>query len=208
MECTRQCEFPYHPADPAQVRKHDRYHDEVSNGVYARPAKSDEVIWKQGRDRITVMRHRTALRAQRERAWRAAFAANREMRYDGGVYCAEDPPDERDLHVFLPHRGNRIVGLLIMERRTPMWSGTWDEFDESKASNAEPQSAEQTPVWSVGFVWVLPRHRREGLARRLVLEGCAFLGAQVEHLGWYVPFMQSGEALVRKLCPVKLYLVA
>ncbi len=177
-------------------RLHRSYHDEVLNGVPGRPLKSDRLVWRAGCDRITAV---TPLSpdAQRVRARKVAQLANREMRYDTGLYHENELPDERSLHMFLYYRGNRIVALTILERRNHLWRCTWEEYERGDCNNLDGER----PIWSLIFTWVLRKHRGKGIASRIFSKALQYLHATPATVGVYTPFSQDGEKLVRALFP-------
>ena len=182
-------------------REHRGYHDLVLNGVAGGTLNTDEVVWYEADDRITVV---TALspKAQRVRARKVAQLANRETRYDCGLYDESEPPDERQMHLFLYHRRSRIVGLTIFEEQMHVWRCTWDEY-----ASGRWRELDVGPIWSLTFIWVLSRHRRGGVARKLFDEAIRFLKTAVESVGFYTKFTPHGEAFVRALHP-RQFLIA
>src|SRR2546423_1563408 len=116
MQCP-ECGMGYVKECPTDRRWHRIYHDEIVNGVPAHPLKSETVVWHQGNDRIVVV---TAVspKAGRVRARKVGRVANQKMRYDFGVYNENEPPDDRNIHLFIYCCGNRAVGLAIFEKRT------------------------------------------------------------------------------------------
>lgn len=186
----------YVPGLAENERLHRRHHDEIVNGVLGGPLKSDNVIWTCAGARITVVTP-LSQKAQRVRARKVAQAANREVCYEFGIYSEFEPLDERNLHVFLYHENDRIVGLALLELRTHIWRSTW--------SSREKQDTEMLmghpPVWSLGFAWVHRRCRRRGIATRLFAAATRHLHVKAAEVGVYTPFTESGQALARALFP-------
>jgi len=196
------CGMAYVQGLPEDEKAHRDYHDPIANGKPGRPIKSDKVVWKGLGDRITVVTGHSPL-PQRRRAEKAGQVANAEMHYDRGIYCATEPPDDRDIHLFLYYVRNRIVGLAIFERRRHVWLDTW-----SKVAEPQPKKLDDcSGIWSVGFIWVHVKHRRRGIAWRLFEEGIAHLGVDRSSVGFYTPFSEDGKAFVRSLCPLE-FLIA
>jgi len=179
---------------PKDRRLHRTYHDEIVNGVPAHPLKSETVVSRQGDDRIVVVTAASP-KAQRVRARKVGEVANREMQYDFGLYNENEPPDDRNIHLFIYCRGGRAIGLAILERRTQVCHYTWEEFDHRAQKTLE----ERDPRWSLGFTWTHEKHRRRGLARILLQEGVCYLGVRVDDIGLYTPFTGNGEAFARSI---------
>jgi len=196
------CGMGYVEGLPEDEKAHRAYHDPIANGVSGAPVKSDKVIWNGLGDRITVVTGNSRL-PQRIRAQKVGKVANAEMHHTGGIYCATEWPDDRDIHLFLYYVRNRIVGLAIFERRRHLWLGTWT----NKVGYQTKELEECPGIWSLGILWVHKKHRRRGIARRLFEEGIAHLGVDRRSVGFYEPFSTDGEAFVRSLCPLE-FLIA
>lgn len=195
-----ECQMCYVEGLPDNEKEHNAYHDQVVNGVVARPAKSDHVIWQEGNQRITLVTSYSS-RAQRERAEKVASLANLETHYDRGIYHAAETPDKGNIHLLLYHRGNRVVGLIVLERRPRIWRFRWR--GEDKPEWEELQGHE--PMWSVVFVWVHKKIRRQGVARSLLTEAMRILRIGQQDVAWYTEFSDEGRAFVRSLYPDEFY---
>jgi GNAT superfamily N-acetyltransferase len=171
--------------------------DRIVNGVSAHPGQPEEVIWRSDSDRIVVV---TPFSEEAQRVWaqEVCQVAKKEMRYDFQLYHENEPPDERNLHLFLYCQDNRAVGLLLLEKRTNVCHYTWEECDRGGGSKTRE---ERDPVWTLGFVWTCRKHRRSGIATRLIHEATRFVDSALENMGVYTPFSKDGEALARKLFP-------
>jgi hypothetical protein len=127
--------------------------------------------------------------------------ANREMHYDFGIYRYYDPPDERQVQIFLFVRNSRAVGMCLIEKRTTVWRCTWN-------ANKTPiciEQPEKTSMWSVGFIWVHSQHRHAKIAYMLIKEAKRILNLGQDDIGWYTPFSADGEVFVRRLYPTHFY---
>jgi len=181
-------------------KHHKFYHDQVVNGVYARPLKTDRSIWRESERRITVITANSPA-PQRKRAEVVASVANRETHYNGGIYHACEESDDRNIHLFLFHMRNRIIGLVIMEKRQTVWRCRWQD-------NASPVCEElggHDPMWSVIFVWVHTKHRRGGIARTVFNEAVKYLNLSLRDIGWYSPFTNNGHFFVKSIYPKEFY---
>jgi len=187
----------YVPENPDDRREHDRYHDTVVNGVLARGAKSDRIIWERDDFRITVV-DSSSSPAQKKRAERIAGVCNSETRYTFGVYDACEPMCECDTHLFLLYHQSRLIGILKMEKKSTIWRDDREGITEL---------LRHPPVWSVVLVYVHKKHRRQGLASSLLGEALRFFGISMQEVGWYTPFTDLGEEFVNRHCP-DWYLIA
>ena len=110
---------------PEDRREHRKYHDGVVNGIPSRRLKSDQVVWESGYARLLVVRHRMASLNDRRRAERVAQLARLDTSFDFAAYHAGDSDDGRDPHVFLLEVNQRLVGILVAERREYVQRFTW-----------------------------------------------------------------------------------
>ena len=195
------CRFGYISDIPDNVSSHKKYHDRIVNGLLAQRVKSDKVIWEQESFWITVVNYASPV-SQKKRAHKAALVAHHDTPFDSAPYHANEPLDKRNVHVFLLHYRNRIVGFLIAEKSSNVWKCTWEQYE-----NRNPlKLPEHPPIWSVGLIWVHKPHRRKGLARQLVLEATSFLGTNIQSVGWHTRFTELGKAMVRRLNPNYFYI--
>lgn len=180
-----------------KVREHDRYHDAVINGLPAPALSSDCVVWSQGNERITVI-SQSSPREQRQRAEEVAKYARKDTPYGAEVLLGE-----LDVRVFLLHKDDRDVGLLLMEKLGGVWRAKWKDLDGGKQPT---KLHNHPPIWSVCLVWVLKQHRRGCFAKTLLNKALNYLGCRLDQIGWYTPFTDSGEAFVRSCCPEEFYI--
>lgn len=190
------CGMAYVKESPEDRRVHRIYHDEVVNGVPARPLKTERVIWHQEGHRIILVTPLSP-KTERVRARKLARVANREVRYDFGIYYENEPLDSRNLHLLLYGVRDRLIALTIFERRDHVCGVSWEEYDRREAKDLQLAP----PVWSLGFAWVHRAYRRQGIARRLFEEGIRFLNVTLATVGVYTPFSEEGEQLARALFP-------
>lgn len=180
-------------------RDHQEYHDKVVNGIPAPFSKNDSVVWSQDDMRITIINRLSPLE-QCHLAEEVAMFGRSDASYGAEVLFAEC---ELYTHVFLLQKQNRIIGLLIMEKRDHIWQISWADLDADK----EPKELlGHPPIWSICFIWVLRRHRGSHLGQTMINEAVAYLGAKLETVGWYTPFTDSGKVLVRRCCPEVFYI--
>jgi GNAT superfamily N-acetyltransferase len=132
-----------------------------------------------------------------------ARCANNDMRYDSAVYHDYDEPDDRQVQVFLYVYNSRAVGLLLFERRSAIWSCTWNGNEPPICVDAP----EKGTMWSVGFIWVHRNHRRLGIATALFKEARCFMKVAEDEVGWQQPFSDEGEAFVRNTYPGCFFVV-
>jgi len=111
------CGMMYVPEYSKDVRAHRIYHDKVVNGVYARKIKSDKIFWEKSDYRITVVNYFSST-VQKRRAEEAGLLEHRDTPFDFAPYHSKEDLDKRNVHLFLLSRKIRIIGLLILEKRT------------------------------------------------------------------------------------------
>lgn len=199
MQCPK-CGMGYVPGLPEDEAEHARYCDLMVSGPPMGILEGARIIWTKGDDRIILVTDSSPI-DQRKLAHEVSTCANREMSYDGGIYRHYDPPDERQIQIFLYVRASRAVGMLLVEKRTKVWRCTWNG-DETPVCVEQP---EIVSLWSVGFVWVHRQHRQAGIAYVLFAEAIRTLELGENEIGWYTPFSEDGEAFVRKLYPTHFF---
>jgi ribosomal protein S18 acetylase RimI-like enzyme len=185
---------------------HRSVHDQYLYGAPAKPLKDDEVVAEADGVQIILVRP-TALAAQRKRVEKIGYVANREMHYDTGVYHATEREYHRDsdVHALLALREGRVIAMVLLGRRKSIYKGFWNDTEPPSPLPAQRVETEGNR-WTVCFVWVLPKFRRSGLARKLVEEASRFCGVPVQELCWYWPFSDAGAQLAHRLCPKDIWL--
>jgi zinc-finger of acetyl-transferase ESCO len=199
MQCPK-CGMGYVPGEADNDAAHEKYCDLICNGPSAGHIGSAGVVWSADRDCVLVVTTNAAVQL-RTLAHDASVCANREMRCDGGFYRHYDPPDDRDVHVFLYVRRGRVVAMLLFARRTHVWRCTWN-------AEGSPTCVEQPstgPMWSVEFLWTHYRWRRGGIGTALWSVSKGYLRLTDSEVGWYTPFSSDGEQFVRKAYPEHFY---
>lgn len=197
------CGMSFAPDYGPDMREHRRYHEEYVNGVKLQPLRNDQVLYDVDGFRVTHVPP-TAPVVHRRRAERVGRRANRETHYDFGVYQAGSEANaDYNIQVFIGHRQERGVALLVLSRRRHGWRATWTDYDLHRPPK---KITERREGWTVDFVWVLPKHRGQGLASRLLLVATAWAGASVTELAWQTPFEDAGARFVRRHCPLRFYI--
>jgi ribosomal protein S18 acetylase RimI-like enzyme len=138
---------------------------------------------------------------RKKRAQEAAFIAHRDTPFDFTPYHHKESLDERNIHLFLLYRINRIIGLLIVERRDFVQRFTWQEYENSGGKEL-PQA---DPIWSIGLAWVHRKYRRFGLGSKLVQAAASYFDIKIQSIGWYTDFTNDGQKLVKSLCPESFF---
>ena len=192
----RECGLSYVSSSASDRREHRLYHAESVAGLKRRPLPTDHVIWYSGPKRILVVTPRSN-RIQRRWAQDLSQIAVRGVEFSGIAYDADEPPDKRDLHIFIGTESDRLVAYLAFERRARVWRWTWPQLGVH-----EPEELiEHVPMWFVGFVWVCHGKRRQGWIRLLLAAATKHVGVLPDQYGWHYPFSKDGEAVARVLCP-------
>tara|TARA_B100000315_G_scaffold214301_1_gene212769 strand:+ start:2678 stop:3265 length:588 start_codon:yes stop_codon:yes gene_type:complete len=191
----------YEPDYPENVKEHKIYHDKIVNGIYARRIKSDKIAWENSDYRITVVNYYSPS-TQKKRADKAGRAAHEDTPFDFAPYDWNEPLDERNVHIFLLYKKNRIVGFLIVEKRCYTQKYTWEDY--KKVAGNELQK--RKPIWSIGLVWVHRKHRKRGMGKQLVKVIASFFKIKIQSIGWYSPFTDDGKNLVKSLRPEFFYI--
>lgn len=201
-ECP-ECKLNYVPENPEDVEYHKKYHDEMINGVLVSPTGHEQICWQKKDIQITVVNSHSNI-TQKELAEKIGIIANRDAKYDFQPYSATETVDERNVHIFLFHQKDRIVGFLLLEKQTQIWHYTWQKYDQQE----QPVEVFNIQfLWSVGLVWVNRQCRQKGIAKQLIYEAAQFFDIEIKDLGWYAPpITESGEAMLRQLLPEGFYI--
>ncbi len=192
------CKLNYVPNLPEDVALHKKRHDEAVNGIKARSVKSDRTIWNHNDYRINVL-NQWSPKTQRNRAQKVAILGKRDGGYDFPSYTAEEPFDEKDVHVFLLHYKSRAVGILVFSYRSHISIYDWEK------NNKLEQISGHSPLWTVDFVWVLKKHRRKNLAVTLISEAAKYFDIKIENVAWYPPISENGKELSKSMFPKFMY---
>lgn len=191
------CGMSYVPESPDDVIEHDKYHDIVLNGLPVPPLRSDFVIWSHDNERITVI-SQSSIPQQRHIAEEVAKYARKDTHYG-----AEELFGEIEVRVFLLHKEDRVVGLLLVDKRDHVYQARWDELDDGK----QPKEMHNHPaIWSVCLVWVLKKHRRHHFAETMLNNALTYLRCRLDDIGWCTPFTDSGKEFVLNCCPNEFYI--
>lgn len=199
MLCPK-CGMNYVPGNPKDESKHEEYCDLIVSGPSTRSVEDAHIIWHKGDDQIILITD-SSTGTLKQIAHDLSTCANKEMRHDGGIYHSCEPPDERQIHLFVYARACRGIGLLIFEQRSDVWRCLWGGDTKPVCEYTLGLS----PMWSVGLIWIQEQFRGAGLARQLLGEAQRFLKLSSGEFGWYTPFTPDGEALVRRLCPTEFF---
>ena len=190
----------YVPGIPENEIEHEAYCDLIVNGPSTQLIDDSHIVWQENEDKIILVTDSSPIGLKKV-AGDLSTCANREMHYDGGIYRSCDPPDERQIHLFIYSRADRAIGLLIFELRTSVWRCVWDAANIPKCI----ESPGHSPMWSVGFIWVQRQNRKKGLSKKVLLLAQQIIGLKNGEFGWYTPFTRDGKAFVRKLCPIEFF---
>ena len=196
-----ECGLDYVTPSSNDRQKHRRIHDARLNGLPRKPHHNDEVVCASGLDRVLVVTPGSPME-QRRRAQDTSLLMRREVEGMDVTYCRNEKPDERDLHIFLGSRSDRLVAYLVLERREHIWRCTWSQYENDDARKI----ADRPWMWSVGIAWVCLSNRRQGWIRRLIAAASAHLEIAPGEYGWYTPLSPDGEAMVRALHPEFFYI--
>lgn len=123
MKCD-ECGLVFAEDIQGDIEFHNTYHDETLNGLQCDVDPDETVVWKNKHQRIIVITPLSPYHLK-VRAEKAAQIANRETKYDFPLFMAGEPIDERAVNLFIYNLNDRVIGLLIVERRTHIWRATW-----------------------------------------------------------------------------------
>jgi GNAT superfamily N-acetyltransferase len=88
----------------------------------------------------------------------------------------------------------RAIGLAVLDTR-PRWGYCVTDGEGRIQLDVE------TPLRSVGAVWVAHDYRRHGVGRRLIQAAAEAEGLTPQTLGWALPFSEAGARLAESFAP-------
>ncbi|NTU59689.1 MAG: hypothetical protein HGA98_01370 [Deltaproteobacteria bacterium] len=199
------CRLRYDLKSPESVARHLRVHDALVNGFRYGAARSDRIVWAEGGLRIALVTGDSPV-PQRRRAVSAFRVASREMGYSGSGYAKREP-EEDEAHAFLLYRAGRMIGLFLLARRERWMEGAWNDEEpngvaEVSGWRADRRERGETPLWSLDFMWIARKYRRQGYGRIVIGAAARTLGTTPEGLAWLPPFTPNGKAFIRHIQPV------
>ncbi len=195
MTCP-ECKYTYAESDAGDQRNHLRIHDETMNGLPISQFRSCQQTGSFNKGSVLIVNQKSPLIC-RELAQSVSLLAG--IGFFNVAYAATEPPDERNIHLFIGIEGERARSFLSFERRTCVVQCTWDEY------NSHIYHKIDEPIWTIGFAWVGRAHRRKGWVRRTVRAASDHLGFG-DLFAWYRPFTPDGEATARGLCHSGIYI--
>jgi GNAT superfamily N-acetyltransferase len=192
----------YEEGDSQDRRTHARHHDEFVNGIKWKTHKKEKIVYSKGDFRIVLLDVGSP-----SFLWRRAIKVGRrgkqETLFAPGVYSEY----ERTARSLVGIIGERAMSILVMRRMRGILETTWASWvDKSAEARRELESfirelpGDRRP-WSCSYLWVLPRHRGRGVARKMADVALEESGLPREKFPWLAPFTESGEAFIRSYCP-------
>jgi hypothetical protein len=155
-----------------------------------------QAIWSSSSQSVRLVRA-SSPRAHRRLAQELSLVAAGDVDLSFVAYHAEERDDGRHYHIAMGVDSDRALSYAILERRSNVWFGTWEQFE----SEGIPLVPDAEPVWSVGFAWVSRANRRKGWMRRTLTAAANYLGLPLDRFAWHTPFTADGKALARHINP-------
>lgn len=194
-----ECDFTYVESLPGDRQQHRRVHDEVVNGPRRLRLRQCNVVWTKG-SRCVVVINSESPRAHRLLAQEVSLVVAGDTEFSFVSYAADEPPDERKIHLFLGVSDDRAEAYVCFERCSHIWQCTWPEYDARVFHRLEDR-----PMWSIGYAWVSRKNRLTGWLKDVLSAARDHLGFGND-FGWYTPFSDTGEAAARALCPSGIFI--
>ena len=176
----------------------DRWHDAWENGFPAKRFKNEETVFEEGPCRVARVTYRSAP-AQRNYVQKATRIAKCDLEQCSVPGVIPDVPHSADIHAFLHCNGERVVGMILMQKIWRADKATWNERCIEEVDGER---------WLVDFVWVHKDYRLEGAAKKLLRIALSDVGTSVEEVAWNPPFSESGKAFIRSVAPAEFYVAA
>ena len=187
------CDCMYMSDLASDRRTHSRRHDEHVNGIPWKATDRENIVEANLAQRLVLVDF-TSPKFLRIRTAKLGQRANRETRYDFGVYSEGEPSMAAVIGIV----EQRAVSMLVTQ---PMdWIARWSW--EAKDSHEQPAQIAGAPDRrGCSFLWVLPKHRGMGLAKKMADVAIALSPHQKEDFPWLPPFTDSGERFLRGCYP-------
>ena len=187
------CDFLYASDLSSDRRDHSRRHDEHVNGVSWKAASKEKILEDSPSLRLVLV-DITAPKFLRTRTTKLGRRANRETRYDFGVYFEDEP----SVAAVIGTIEQRAVSMLVTQSME--WVARWSW--KAKDSRGQPvKVADASSRRGCGFLWVLPKHRGTGLAKKMADAAITLSPYQKEDFPWLPPFSDLGESFLRRYYP-------
>lgn len=190
------CDYSYDQKLESDRNEHIEHHSNFTMGTRIPDALTLHSVAEERSVTIYAVTQRDSQQA-REFVRDTSTRANRDLRYDFGIYEATDSEPEQDTHAILAARDNRVIGIVIVRRRNNWISTTWKEYDSGTMDGIVGHEA----LWSIDAAWVLQHERKNGVATLMITTALRFLHVTDHQFAWTTPFTANGEALARKLSP-------
>lgn len=201
MRCPN-CKMSFVLHDDEDCAEHEKYHDLIVNGSQIILPDKESLVWCDALDGVVLITDNSPPNI-RKLGDDVATCSRFNSEFDGLVFRSSDPPDERDAHIFIYVKDGRGVGLLCLDRRTMVRTCSWDA-DSVKYTCDD--GSDLRLMWSIGYVWVHEKYRKNGLASRFLNIILRSMDVSIDEIGWYSPFSNDGEKFIRKLCPTRFFI--
>ncbi len=190
-----ECGFSYSPDFLEDIRLHDNYHDKIVKGI--------PLFIKEEMDDLVFAVNHSSPFHRKKIAEKVGIIANLDTPYDSCPYSVGEIRDERDVHIFMYPNEGRVIGYLLIEKRTNIWKCNWEQFEKKQASEV----SDFPFLWTIGLIWIHKNHRRNGIAKTMIKEAANYFGLEIQDLGWYAPpITESGEIMLRSILPNGYYI--
>jgi hypothetical protein len=178
------------------VRRHKKLHDRAEYGCKTTLP-----------DGCHVITHQSRMPTQKL-AEGAASEALRDTRYNFISFSAQEcNSDPYATIAVIAVREHRVCGLLVSRERECGWKAELADFAENHFHQFIPTKAEPVACHkrrTLDMIWVLKRHRNEGLAVKMVQALGDNCGVQAEEFAHLLPFTEAALKfwLARNLSPI------
>ena len=141
--------------------------------------------------------------ALRQEAARIARIAMPERPYDHYQYSINDPTIIKfKTHALIVKKTEVAIGLLIVEARPIAVARVpWDQVSQNFHDNFEAEFH-----WTVSSIWISSLHRRQSIARKLLLETASHLSVPIDSLAFLAPLTLEAAALLKAIFPESIYI--
>ncbi|QPJ60614.1 MAG: hypothetical protein G3M70_01415 [Candidatus Nitronauta litoralis] len=173
---------------------HQKYHDEVINGLHWETPLKENIFYSRTNFRIVFVSKNAPLFLQ-ERTKRVSSMGNLETEFDGGVYDMR----VNDMAALLGILNGRAVSIIVLIRMESYWRGKWENIPVSKFPT-EKFSDMKRP-WGIHFFWIHKKYRGTKILLEMPKAACSISGFSKIELPLRAPFSDEFEHFWKKYSP-------
>jgi hypothetical protein len=186
---------------PDDIAGHKKWHQILIKGFVTRRTVNDYIIWENKDYWITEVNATSKLiqRKKAEKVSRAIPKAIWQEDFSYNSYNAKDTTNASDLHLFLIHHKQRVVGLIVTKKKQCLearWNGDMPLLTKKIT---------EKPIVVIEMIWLAVSYRKKGVAKRSIFAVAQYFSLEPKSFGWSLPFSASGGHLAKSISPTMVH---